>query len=191
MTTSGPSDEKLAYAAARGDNDAFDVLWRRHESRLRRRVTARLSVHVRRTWPVEDILQEVSLATWKVLRSNWRLAPMAPEHFRNLVNRISRFKELDALRYYYRHVQPAELQGGVAARQMSAEERLRYKDLKTRIAYLVVRLPEKERRAYILVVVKGLSCFEVSRIEGVTVRTIQRRVFDAKQKLIRWLGEWF
>ena len=186
-------DEELVAMAASGDHVAFEELVSRHDARLRKRVATRLYVQVLRCLPLDDVMQDIWLA---VFRGLGRIRPNGPRSFEKYLNGIARFKELSALRQYYRDRRSKPWPGeavdceGDAQESACPLEQASKHEMRKAIAKCMVRLPPGERDA-VRLHLKGRSSFQIGREIGVSVDAAWHRVKRGLQKLIRCLGEKF
>jgi RNA polymerase sigma factor CnrH len=179
----GASDAELAARAVRGEEVAFTALMRRHKDQLYRLIRR----HVGEADEAYDVLQESFVAAWGALarfdRSRsfyaW-LARIAVNKCRDrgrklLVRRLIRGPaSLDAACDV---VDPAPAADAVAADREAL----------ARLDKAISDLPVKLREPLILTALDELSHAEAADVLGVSIKTIETRVYRARQKLAAML----
>lgn len=185
--TSPAADLELAQRCGRGDQDAFEQLYRAHAGRLYSLIVRMVAS----TETAEDLLQEVFLNAYRKVSSfrgdsslgTW-LYRMAVNHcldyLRGRQNKMARTTdsiEDDGI------VEPA------ATLVASAVQRL---DLERAIA----RLPDGCRTAFVLHDVEGFQHHEIAMMLGISEGTSKSQVHKARVKLrgmlnaVNGTGEW-
>jgi RNA polymerase sigma-70 factor (ECF subfamily) len=167
----------LAEQAQAGDAEAYDDLLRRLYRLVGAIVRARLGAVV----AVDDVVQECLLAVHKSLSSYrpsrsfrpWIMAIIRyklTDHFRDLSKRNE--QTLDERNLPVTDQDPAANAMGDGTREATED-----------VGELVAALPEPLRRAVVLTKLRGLSCTEVARQEGVSDAAMRKRVSRAYKKL--------
>ncbi len=182
MTVAGEeSDAALALRAAAGDDLAFGALMRRHKTNLYSFVRR----YVGERDAALDIVQEAFVAAWKAIgrydveRSFgvW-LRAIALNKCRDRGRRAA----VRRLVFGEKDLESAEAQsqadtGLTAEAALQATQRLQV------LSRAIARLPEKLKAPLILTQLEGLSQQEVAAQLGVSVKTVETRVYRAKQRL--------
>jgi len=160
-------DHDLAWAAARGDMEAFTALVRRHESQVRAFVARDGGRE-----GADDVAQETFLKAWRMAGA-WR----GEGSYRGWLLRIAWTTLVSAKRRRRPEAGPAE-----AAHYDSTDARI---DAGRALA----RLSEAERGAALLCFGHGHSHQEAATIMGLPLGTLKSMVARARTKLIDHLGE--
>jgi RNA polymerase sigma factor (sigma-70 family) len=165
------SDERLAQLAAKGSDDAFEALVRRH-----RRSLVRASRRILPDDGAEDAVQQALLDAHQALLRNG-----APERFEPWLHRIAINSALKVARRD--RDEPAieideERVEGVAGPEQVRERRERL----GRTVGAISALPERQRRALVLRELEGRSHAEIARelgLSGGAVRQLIHRARDS------------
>ena len=178
------SDEGLIAAVRRGDDAAFEVLYRRYQDRLTRFVRGRIGDHGR----AEDVVQDVFLSALRRLRATdtqiafrawiFEIAKNAAiDHYR----RTSRTEEISI--HAHETMRPADqrrLVGGANARPLNAVLR------KERLQHLqgaFGELSESHHRVLVLREFEGLSYREIATKLDRTRPAVESTLFRARKRL--------
>jgi RNA polymerase sigma-70 factor, ECF subfamily len=180
------SDEELMGRIARSDEQAFEILVRRHQRHILNLIYRSIGDRIQ----AEDVAQEVFLRVWRAA------ADYEPKSkFTTWVYRIAVNLCLDALKKAHRRQPFADfyadadnpnnndgvLNGYDSAR--SPEELLIDAEESGRIFATLQNLPPNQRLAVILAKFDGLSYGEISRILGCSVRAVESLLVRAKKIL--------
>jgi RNA polymerase sigma factor (sigma-70 family) len=165
------SDERLAQLAAKGSDDAFEALVRRH-----RRSLVRASRRILPDDGAEDAVQQALLDAHQALRRNG-----APERFEAWLHRIAINSALKVARKD--RDEPSieideERVDGVAGPEQVRERRERL----GRTVGAISALPARQRRALVLRELEGRSHAEIARelgLSGGAVRQLIHRARDS------------
>jgi RNA polymerase sigma factor (sigma-70 family) len=165
------SDERLAQLAAKGSDDAFEALVRRH-----RRSLVRASGRILPDDRAEDAVQQALLDAHQALRGNG-----APERFEPWLHRIAINAALKIVRKD--RDEPSieideERVDGVAGPEQVRERRERL----GRTVGAISALPARQRRALVLRELEGRSHAEIARelgLSGGAVRQLIHRARDS------------
>lgn len=181
------TDEEAVARALDGDPEAFGVLVRRYQGMVYR-LLARLtgSAH-----DAEDLAQEVFLRAYCQLP---RLR--APGAFRPWLLRAARNRAIDHARAVRssRRAPPGgvlSLSGGAKGARGEgdpAEEAIRSEEV-SMVREAVARLPLADREVIHLKYVEGLTVPDIARVLGLGPRTVETRLYRARQRLGDLLGE--
>jgi RNA polymerase sigma-70 factor (ECF subfamily) len=168
-----PSDEVLAERARAGDEDAFRLLFERHEGALQARVARRLQGIVRRKIGASDVLQETYLGAFRNLHE---FKPRGEGSFEAWLFQILEHKLNDVLR---RHVGSAKRGVGreitrgrrpdsaeVPAHDRSPSEGAAMAELARRVQEAMAVLPEHYRTILTFVQQEGLTLAEAGARMG-------------------------
>lgn len=174
-------DAALAARAARGQDSAFSTLMRRHERALFlfvRRYVGAGDVAL-------DIVQESFVSAWKALGRYDARVPFAVwlrsialnkcrDHGRRMRVRRILFgeKDLDSVEAQ-RQADPA----------VGAHDNLVEVHRRAALEAAIARLPSKLKEPLLLTYFEDLSQLEAAKILGVSVKTVETRVYRARQKL--------
>ena len=176
-------DRDLVSRAQRGDKDAFEVLVRRHQSR----VFAVAGGILRNKEDVEDIAQQVFLKAYFSLKRFDQRAAFSTWLYKITVNEC-----WDLLRR--RKVRPLLYEADLSeeqARQYRASEETedRGSDVSERlesqqeIAKLLDCLEQRDRLMLILKEVQGFSVDEIAELLQINGNTVKVRLFRARQRI--------
>jgi RNA polymerase sigma factor (sigma-70 family) len=163
-------DERLARRVARGDAEAFAVLYERYHRPLLRYCLATL----RHPEDADDALQAAMLKAYRSLARGMRDAPLRPWLYR-----IARNEALSILR---RRSKDLRASTDSAATASAFEEALG----RERLAALVVEiasLPERQRSALLMREVQGLAYDEIAQALDTTRQAARQAVFEARAAL--------
>jgi len=167
------TDEMLAEQARDGDPHAFQMLYERHEARLRRRIRERLPRRLRRKASESDVIQMAFLGVHHGLQ---RFTVRGEGSFAAWLDEIVEHKILDLVRRYVRAGKRNVLQeitGALLVDQWPQEPTdaspsaaAMANELEERIAAAMTRLPEDYRLVLQLVRQDGLTLAEAGRLMG-------------------------
>jgi RNA polymerase sigma-70 factor (ECF subfamily) len=166
-------DGELLRRTARGDEAAFDELWRRHAPWL--------LLRLRRRAPEEagDLLQETFLAAWRNAAS-FRGADAGGWLWRIASRRLIDASRRATVRGPRRRPAPIGVITGSAA---SAEEDVLAQMMDAELAAALDRLSPELRVALQMTVVDGLSTREAAAVLGVAEGTVKSRTSRARALL--------
>lgn len=184
-------DGELMARVARGDTDAFDALFLRHQ----RPVFGFLLRMVADAGLAEDLAQECFLRVWRA-RHTYR--PMAA--FRTWLFTIARRLALDALkrsRVEVAALEPALEEGrplspeAVARLQADGpEQRVLARAMERAMEDALCRLSAELREVVLLRETEGLTYDEIAAITGCPVGTVKSRLNAARARLRAAALEW-
>jgi RNA polymerase sigma factor CnrH len=178
------SDADLARRAAAGEEVAFTALMRRHKDRLYRLIRR----HVGDADDAYDLLQESFVSAWGALA---RFDAERP--FYVWLARIALNKCRDrGRRLFVRRL----LRGAAALDQAhqvpdpvpTAETTAADREALARLDKAIARLPAGLKEPLILTVFDGLSQAEAADMLGVSVKSIETRIYRARQRLAAAAG---
>jgi RNA polymerase sigma-70 factor (ECF subfamily) len=168
----GPADHDLMARAARGDEQAFQILAKRHAGaahRVARRILGSQAL-------AEDVVQEAFLRVWSHA-PRWR--PQAA--FRTWLYRIIVNLALNTRRRAADL--PLDAAAHVAAADSLADERLVRDERDRRLAAAIEALPARQRAAIVLTYQEGLSNAEAAAVLDTSVSGIETLLVRAKRTL--------
>jgi RNA polymerase sigma-70 factor, ECF subfamily len=180
------SDEELMGRVARGDEQAFEILVRRHQWRILNLIYRSIGDRIQ----AEDVTQEVFLRVWRAAEG---YKPKAK--FTTWVYRIAINLCLDAIKsphHKQSFIHPdagSEGQGESnellygCDRAGSPEELLLAKEESRRIFAALKSLPANQRLAVVLKKFDGLSYDEIGRILECSVSAVESLLVRAKKTL--------
>jgi RNA polymerase sigma-70 factor (ECF subfamily) len=174
-------DDRLVARGARGDQPALDELFRRYRDPAYR-------VAYRLLGNPEDALDAVQDGFIKALthlhgferRSSFKtwLLRVVSNAALDLGRQRRRRDELSAAA-----TERVAADGGVTPDHLDPGREAEEADLRTALADALLRLPEAQRRTFVLHVDGGLSYREVADAMGISIGTVMSRLFYARQKL--------
>lgn len=138
----------------------------------------------------EDIVSEALLAVW-YNRRPWEPGP--PGSARRYLYRIVRNKMLDATRKLERRRPLWDKRGRWEAydwfpRAPTPHQELVAKEDSDRLRRAVASLPARQREAFTLVYIEGLTYAETAEVMNISVNTVRKQLRAARRKLRRALG---
>lgn len=183
VCTDDVTDEALMTAYARGDARAFDALYARHRSGVYRYVLR----HCRNAASADELFQDVWMnliraratyvpaarfATWLYTLAHHRIV----DHWRatGQVLVTSTDTDDDAI---------GAMNDIIAARTDEPEQRASNRQLAERLDAAIAELPPRQRDAFLLQQLSGLSLDEIAALTGAGVETIKSRLRYATGKL--------
>jgi len=171
-----PSDRELVAAMARGDEAALVELHQRHRAAVRGLVLRLLSG----AGDGDDCLQEVFLVAWRRARDFRSDGAVRPWLFGIAVNVVRTQRRSIARRNLL-----ARVIGREAPEISPPPDRVvMARQTVDRLEAAVARLPAKQREAFTMVDVEGLSSVEAARALGVPAGTLGRRLHQARKRLL-------
>ncbi|WP_380160205.1 RNA polymerase sigma factor [Kineococcus sp. R86509] len=182
----GVPDEALARRAGLGDKAAFAVLVDRHGPGLHRHVSRML----RDRGAVEDCLQETLIAAWKGLRGFRGQASVRTWLFtiarRQVFAHGRRVPESGSLPY----VDPAEVLDRIADLRDDPARTSVESGLLEAVDVALTLLPERQRSAWLLKEVEGLSYAEIAIVLDVGPTVVRGLLARARTTLASTLEDW-
>jgi RNA polymerase sigma factor CnrH len=172
------ADEDLARAATRGDRDAFAALMTRHQLPIHRLVSRYV-----RADAAADVVQETFVAAWRNLarfdpsqRFDVWLRTIAVNKSRDHLRRgaVRRFINIDF------GEAPADV---VDVSATNPETSIAERQEIERLDRAIRSLPTSLKDALVLTALEGLSHSEAGAVLGVSAKSIETRLYRARQKL--------
>jgi RNA polymerase sigma-70 factor (ECF subfamily) len=171
------TDRGLLMAIAKGQQDAFDTLYRKYETRLFHYV---LNL-IRDANAAEDVLAEAMLAIWHGAKSFRGEAQVSTWMFG-----IARHKALDASRQQQRdgrRTTPLDDALQIEDPQDGPVEHAMQQATAAYILKALSQLSDDHREVLHLAFYEDLSYQEIAELVGIPVNTVKTRVFYAKKAL--------
>jgi len=192
MSPSQETDEDLMARFARGDAEAFEKLYRRHELRVFRY----LHRNLRNEAGANDLMQEVWFAVVRNAVSyqptakftTW-LFTIAHNRMVDMIRATSRLQSLDA-------GDTAAVDGSSLLDSLAADPKLeppaevQSQHEAAALLNAVAQLPPEQRSAFLLQAEGGLSVEEIAAATGSSFETVKSRLRYARAKLRQLLWEY-
>lgn len=178
---SDATDAELVAAAAAGDERAFTALMRRHKEpvyRLLRHLTGDADEAL-------DLLQETFAGLWRALPRYDPARPFAAWARRAALNRARDWGRKRSVRRLFVGWLPGLDDGSMARADDKASPETMVGDalVLRAVERAIAALPAKLREALVLTAIEGLSQAAAAELLGVTEKTIETRVYRARQRL--------
>ena len=178
---SSPGDAALVARAGRGDDRAFETLFRRHYDMVYSLAYRLLG----RREDAEDVAQETFVRAARGLHGFRNESRLASWLYRIALNAARDFR-----RQTQKHHSIVSAYADAARRDTrDAHCRCEAADTSSRIRAALTNLQYKEREAIVLTVYEGLSHAEAARLVGCAEATISWRVFMARRTLRKSLSK--
>jgi RNA polymerase sigma-70 factor (ECF subfamily) len=192
MSPSQETDEDLMARFARGDADAFETLYRRHESRVFRY----LHRNLRNEAGANDLMQEVWFA---VVRNAVSYQPTAK--FTTWLFTIAHNRMVDMIRATSRLQSldvggtaggdgPSLLDSLAADSKLEPPAEVQSQHEAAALLNAVAQLPPEQRSAFLLQAEGELSVEEIAAATGSSFETVKSRLRYARAKLRQLLWEY-
>lgn len=180
---SGPddlaADAGLARAALDGDQSAYAKLMRRH-----REAVFRLARHhAGEESEALDITQEAFIAGFAALRRFDCERPFRAWILRIALNKCRDWSRRRTVRRLLTFARPIDEAAAIADPGLDPEAALRSSSAVAQIRREVQALPARLREPLILCAIEGMSQDEAAELLGVSRKTIETRIYRARQKL--------
>jgi RNA polymerase sigma factor (sigma-70 family) len=135
----------------------------------------------------EDVAQEVFVRVWQ------HLADYDPrQKFTTWLFALARHAAIDHLRWRKRHPSEPLAADAVLPDRVSVTGDVQAREIGDQIAAAVAELPEDQRTALVLAEYHGLSQAEIGEIMHCSAKSVESRLYRAKQtlrgRLARWLA---
>ena len=171
----GKTDEELVKAYAEGNNEAFDILLKRHQERIFN--------YILRIIKNEDIANDIFQETFvKAIQTIRQGRYTENGKFPAWISRIAHNLIID----YYRQEKSENLQSSdltdidVLNRKELCEETIEdiliTNQIRTDVKYLIEELPELQREVLKMRYYQGLSFKEIAEVTGVSINTALGRM---------------
>lgn len=178
-------DAALVAAALSGEDRAFTELMRRHKETIYRFVRQYLGD----ASEAYDLVQETFVAAWSALSSYDSDRPMSAWLRRIALNKCrdwSRRRQVRSFFFLAAHMDSPSAKGIVApntAPDVADQSKLEVLDA------AIAMLPRSLKEPLLLTVFEGLSQKEAAETLGVSVKTIETRIYRARQKIAQAFSE--
>ena len=175
-------DDVLLRRSAKGDEEAFTVLYRRHQAPLYR-FALRMSGNV---WAAEEIVQDVFMT---LIREPKKFDPERGA-LRSFLYGITRNRVMKHLERVPRELLHEELnedamgQRGVASEAMTPAEWADIRERRDQVRAAVLELPAEFREAIVLCGLEELSYEEAAKLLDCPVGTIRSRLHRGRALLL-------
>jgi RNA polymerase sigma-70 factor, ECF subfamily len=182
VTANAGHDDELARMMILGSGRAFDLLYLRHASAVRRLGVSML----RSPDAADDLVQETFLQLWRN-RARYVAERAA---VRTWVLAIARNRAIDMARAQARHARRVEAAKELARIADASSDPLTEalsRDEVSRLRAALSRLPSAQRRTLVLAYGGGLTHEQVAQRTGVPVGTVKSRLFFGRQTIARHL----
>lgn len=168
------SDQELLNLAAAGDQDAFAMLVRRHQSRVLN-LAYRFS---RDRQDAEDLAQEVFFKVWRQARSFRGQAAFSTWLYRLAVNTCLNYRQRKKTR-----PEPLPLTADLESRAETAAAGLEARQRQDLLNRAMAALPVRQRMALILAGFDGKSYEEIAAVMEISVAAVESLLFRARRNL--------
>jgi RNA polymerase sigma-70 factor, ECF subfamily len=175
-----PSSENLMGLIAEGDEYAFELLVRRHQTSILNFIYRFIGNRAQ----ADDLAQEVFLRIWKAAQTYEPKAKFTTWAYRITTNLC--LNELKSPGRRCNQFRSSESKGGtdseyVDENALSAEDLLLARERRRQISDCLQTLPENQRMALILKRYEDLSYQEISQIIGCSVAAVESLLVRAKK----------
>ena len=179
------SDGELATLALDQRSGAFQVLMRRHETRLFRLIRS----HVGDSDEALDLVQESFVAAWLALKSYDPARPFGTWLARITINKARDWGRRRAVRRFFTFALPLDgntlqIAGDNIPADVVAADRQRLEA----VARAISGLPTQLKEPLILCAVDGMSQEEAALVLGVSEKAVETRIRRARARLAENLG---
>jgi len=173
------TDAELVRRAQDGDDEAFEVLLRRHFDSA---FAVALGVAVDRD-EAEDVLQDAFVRAWRRVGQCRH-----PARFRGWLASVVRSTALNQVESRKRRRQTTLEDRTLEAETAAPSRRAEQAELRARLEAALALLPEVQRQAVLLYDLEGWSHAEVAEMLGISVLMSRRHVSDGRKRLREELG---
>jgi RNA polymerase sigma-70 factor (ECF subfamily) len=167
-------ETKLVEQARAGDEAAFEELMRRYKRPVLNFVYRLLS----NADEADDVAQEVFVRVYQNLRD---YSPR--KRFSTWLFALARNAAIDRLRWRKRHPTTPLDSAPDPAAPTGVSDEVNAHEIGTRVAAAVGSLPEDQRTALVLAEYQGLSYAEIAAIMQCSEKSVESRLYRAKQTL--------
>lgn len=178
------SDERLIVAVRRGEDAAFEVLFRRYHDRVLRFIRGRIGDHAR----AEDVTQEVFLSALRRLRATDSAIAFRPWIFEIAKNaaidhyrRTSRAEEVSI--HMHETMRPTDQLRLVGGANVRPENAMLHKERLEHLTGAFGGLSENHHRVLVLREFEGLSYREIATKMEMTRPAVESALFRARRRL--------
>lgn len=185
------SDEELVEAAKKGDREAFDELYRRHEQMVKQCVQK----HIPDPDEAEDITQEAFFKAYRALplfRGEAKFTTWLVQIAHNIC--VSRARK-ERARHEFTSLDLSEMEEGMEPPSLQEEgpdERVERREMHKLVRFALSSLPHHHRFPIVLRDLDGRSYREIAQILHCSVPIVKARLHRARNALrnrvLRYLG---
>jgi len=179
------SDPELAALALAGQQSAYGELMRRHRDAVFRLARAQVGDAT----DALDITQESFIAAFAALARYDRARPFRLWIARIAINKCHDWARRRAVRRFFTFARPMEEAGSVADAAQNPEEAVQSQAELARINAAIAALPANLRDVLVLRAVEGMSQSDAAQILGVSDKTVETRLYRARNKLAETLRD--
>jgi RNA polymerase sigma-70 factor (ECF subfamily) len=179
------SDPELAGLALAGQQSAYGELMRRHRDAVFRLARAQVGDAT----DALDITQESFIAAFAALARYDRARPFRLWIARIAINKCHDWARRRAVRRFFTFARPMEEAGSVADAAQNPEEAVQSQAELARINAAIAALPANLRDVLVLRAVEGMSQSDAAQILGVSDKTVETRLYRARNKLAETLRD--
>ena len=179
--TAYPGDEEIVARVVAGDTSLFEVLMRRHNTRLYRTVRS----IVKDETEVEDVMQQTYVAAFGSLRQFAGTAKFSTWLMRIAINEAlgRRRRALQLVPDEEAEEKEPEGPMKVVSESADPEEQASRRELASLLELAIDRLPESFRTVVMLREIEGLSTAEAADVLGVSEELVKTRLHRAKRQM--------
>jgi RNA polymerase sigma-70 factor (ECF subfamily) len=183
LPTNDASERALQERIRRGDEAAFDTVFRDNYAHLVRMAES----IIRERALAEEIAQDVMLELWRR-----RESIEVEQSFRAYLLRSTRNRALNHVRHQRIVMREATVAAAAAesARAQSAEDEMLGTELERAVREAIASLPERAREVFQLSRDRGLKYAEIAVLLGISVKTVEKRMGQALAELRDRLAQW-
>jgi RNA polymerase sigma-70 factor (ECF subfamily) len=168
------SDSEVVQQIRSGDNGAFDELMRRYKRPVVNFVYRMLGS----AEDADDLAQEVFVRVYQ------NLDTYRPERkFSTWLFALARNAAIDRLRWQTRHPTEPIVSAPQLATPAGTADDVSAREIGEQIAVAVAKLPEDQRTALVLAEYQGLSYAEIAGVMHCSEKSVESRLYRAKQTL--------
>jgi RNA polymerase sigma-70 factor, ECF subfamily len=172
------SDSEVVRQIRSGDDNAFDELMRRYEHPVVNFVYRILG----NVEDADDVAQEVFVRVYQ------NLDTYRPEtKFSTWLFALARNAAIDRVRWRERHPTESIESGPELTTSSTSSHDAETREVGEQIAAAVAKLPEDQRTALVLAEYHGLSYAEIAGVMHCSEKSVESRLYRAKQTLRSWL----
>lgn len=181
----GRSDGELAAQCLAGRQAAFAEIVRRHKEPLHR-LAARM---IGDDDEALDIVQETFVAAYRALRSYDMARPMRAWLSRIAINKARDWQRRRTVRRLIAMILPIEHAANAPDTQPAADTIAADRQELDMVAAAIATLPFTLRETLVLRAIEGLTQAEAADALGVSGKTVETRLYRARQRLAARLGD--
>jgi RNA polymerase sigma-70 factor (ECF subfamily) len=179
------SDPELAALALAGQQSAYGELMRRHRDAVFRLARAQVGDAT----DALDITQESFIAAFAALARYDRARPFRLWIARIAINKCHDWARRRAVRCFFTFARPMEEAGSVADAAQNPEEAVQSQAELAWINAAIAALPANLRDVLVLRAIEGMSQSDAAQILGVSDKTVETRLYRARNKLAETLRD--